>query len=62
MKAIDIELNEAKSDGVAYYRIDPQFKEFLLKCKEKHGVIGFEYDFDGLNFGVILGEQADETP
>jgi len=54
IKAIDIELNEVESSGVAYFRISPEFRDFLKICEEKHGVIGFEYEFGELNFGVIL--------
>lgn len=59
LKAIDIDiaLDKVESDGVAYYRIDPKFKEFLQKCDDKHGIIGFEYD-GSFNFGVILGKEA----
>lgn len=53
LKAIDINLDKVESEGIAYYRIDPDFKEFLQKCEEKHGIIGFEYD-GSFNFGVIL--------
>ena len=56
LKAIDIKLNKAESDGVAYYRIDPEFKNFLKLCQEKHGIIGFEYD-GSFNFGVILAKK-----
>lgn len=42
--------------GIAYIRISPQLRDFFELCHEKHGVIGFEYDFDeaSLNFGLIL--------
>ena len=53
LKAINIKLDEAENEGVAYYRITPEFLEFLKKCDEKFGIIGFEYD-GSLNFGVIL--------
>jgi hypothetical protein len=54
---IDINLNEVKSKGTAYFRITPAFRDFLKLCQEKEGVIGFEYDFDSLNFGVILSDK-----
>lgn len=54
LKAIDIELEEAESSGVAYYRLDKDFKEFLSKCEDKHGIIGFEFEYGSWNFGVIL--------
>jgi hypothetical protein len=49
--------------GVAYVRISPELRDFLKLCHEKHGVVGFEYDFDnpGLNFGVILSEANKEA-
>jgi len=54
--AIDINLPVAASKGTAYYRIDPQVRDFMRKCMEKHEVIGFEWD-GSLNFGIILGEK-----
>lgn len=51
--AIDIEIPIGQSDGVAYYRVPPHFKDFLLKCEEEHDIVGFEWD-GTLNFGVIL--------
>jgi len=54
IEAVDINLSKVKSKGIAYYRIDPQFRDFLKKCDEKHGIIGFEWDGESLNFGVIL--------
>ena len=57
MQAIDISLTEAKSTGVAYYRLPKEVKEFFDKCEQTHGVVGFEYEFGTWNFGVILGEK-----
>lgn len=55
--------------GTAYFRIAPEFRDFLKLCHDKHGVIGFEYDFDdlSLNFGVVVkkgdrDEQGSTTP
>jgi len=53
LKAIDIRLSQAESGGIAYYRITSDLKEFLQKCEERHGIIGFEYD-GSFNFGIIL--------
>lgn len=46
--------------GTAYIRISPELRDFFKLCQEKHGVIGFEYDFDdpGLNFGLILKKES----
>lgn len=55
LKAIDIELKEVKSKGVAYYRLDDGLYQFLKKVEEKEKIIGFEYD-GSRNFGIILGE------
>ena len=55
--AIDISLQKAQGHGVAYYRIDEHFKEFLRKCSEQHGIIGFEYEEGDWNFGVILNKK-----
>lgn len=55
--AIDIELSAVQSTGVAYYRLDPHFKDFLSLCHKKHGIIGFEFEDGSFNFGVILGEK-----
>jgi hypothetical protein len=50
------EMKAPTRGGTAYYRIDPKFRDFLMLCQEKHGVIGFEYDFKegDLNLGVVL--------
>lgn len=56
LKTIDIDLNIAESDGIAYFRLDSKFLEFLKLCDEKHGIIGFEYNGD-FDFGVILGKK-----
>lgn len=54
IKAIDINLNEATSKGVAYYRLTKEMKEFLEKCLEKNDIIGFEWEVGSYNFGIIL--------
>lgn len=46
-----------KSAGIAYFRVTPEFRDFLKQCKKVHGVIGFEWYEDELNFGVILGNK-----
>jgi hypothetical protein len=56
IEAIDIELSAGvASTGVAYFRIDPKFRDFLNVCDLRHDIIGFEWDGETLNFGVILG-------
>lgn len=52
--AIDIDMQIAKSEGVAYVRITKELKDFLELCNKKHGIIGFEYEQGSFNFGVIL--------
>jgi len=61
--AIDVRIpgNQIKSGGIAYYRIDPDFREFMQKCVEECGVIGFSYNFDDLNFGIVL-KDTDPVP
>ena len=62
LKAIDINLpadTPIQSEGVAYYRLDNGLYEFLKLCKEKHGLLGFEWD-GSRNFGVILKNPAKE--
>lgn len=55
LEAIDINEDEVQSDGTAYYRLPQELKDFIVKCYEKHGIIGFEWDSDSpWNFGVIL--------
>lgn len=51
-----------EAGSTAYIRITPQLRDFFKLCQEKHGVIGFEYDFEeaGLNFGLILRKGEDE--
>lgn len=61
IKAIDIEVpadTPIQSEGVAYYRLDKGLKEFLQLCAEKHGILGFEWDSESWNFGVILKNPA----
>jgi hypothetical protein len=63
LKAIDITIPAdipIHSEGVAYYRITPEMRDFIQLCKDKHGVLGFEYTFGELNFGVILKEPRKE--
>lgn len=61
MKAIDINLNEVKSEGVAYFRLTKEAKEFLEVCEKKHGIIGFEWDSESpWNFGVILNKKEEK--
>jgi hypothetical protein len=60
LKAIDINLDKVESEGVAYYRLPIDLKMFLKKCNDKHGIIGFEYEADSWNFGVILGKNKQE--
>lgn len=58
LTAIDIKISNAiESDGVAYYRLTPEMKDFLSKCQKKHGIIGFEFEDGSFNFGVILGKE-----
>jgi hypothetical protein len=56
IEAIDIKLNEAKSKGTAFYRLDANFKDFLSKCF-KEGIVGFEYEEGSWNFGIILEDK-----
>ena len=60
--AVDVTIpaKQIETDGTAFYRIDPQFRAFLLKCDDVHGVIGFSYDFEILNFGVVLASSEPE--
>ena len=53
--AFDNSQLDEPSEGTAYYRIDPHFRDFLTKCIEKHAIVGFTYEKGELNFGVILG-------
>ncbi len=55
LQAIDINEDEAQSDGTAYYRLPEDVKDFIVKCHEKYGILGFEWDADSpWNFGIIL--------
>lgn len=60
VKAIDIDFpadTPIESDGVAYYRLDKNFKEFLTKCNNAGGgIIGFEFEDGSFNFGVVIGK------
>ncbi len=55
--AFDNSQLEKESVGTAYYRLTPHFRDFLNKCMEKHGIVGFVWDKNDLNFGVILGDK-----
>jgi len=57
MEAIDIELDAVQSGGTAYYRLSDGLYEFLMKCEEQGGIVGFEWDKDR-NFGVILKKKS----
>ena len=52
------DFNEYKSDNqevaVAYFRITPDMRDFIKLCDKKHGVVGFKYELDDLNFGIII--------
>ena len=56
IKAIDINLNEVNSKGVAYYRLTKEMKEFLEKCLKKNDIIGFEWERGSYDFGIILAD------
>lgn len=60
---VNWEMSVPEQGGTAYIRITPQLRDFFKLCQEKHGVIGFEYDFEegGLNFGLILKKGADDV-
>lgn len=63
IKAIDIDLpadTPIGSEGVAYYRLTKEMKEFMTLCEEKHGIMGFEWD-GSFNFGIILKDPAKGT-
>lgn len=53
----DFQMSVPAQGGTAYVRISPQFRDFLKLCKKKHKVIGFEYDFESLNFGVVIARE-----
>lgn len=59
LAAIDIAIPPDQAtpfEGIAYFRIDPKMRDFIQKCEDKHGVLGFQWD-GSLNFGVILKEK-----
>lgn len=60
MANVPWEMSVPEQGGTAYIRITPQLRDFFKLCQEKHGVIGFEYDFEeaGLNFGLVLKKEA----
>lgn len=59
IRAIDIEIpaDVPTRGATAWYRIPKDFKEFLAKCHEKHGIIGFHFEKDSFNFGVICKDE-----
>lgn len=56
MICLDLEYSsgEIKSDGVAFYRLPKEMKDFLAKVEKENKIIGFEYNSGEWNFGVIL--------
>lgn len=64
MISIDVRIpgKQIKSEGIAYFRISPEFRDFILKCEADFGVIGFSYDFEDLNFGIVLKSSEPEFP
>jgi len=54
--AIDINLNEVKSDVNTYYRLDDGIYNFIKKVEEKYEIIGFEYN-GTRTFGFICKEK-----
>lgn len=64
LKAIDLDIpldGTDVSDGIAYYRISPEFRDFISLCEEKHGVIGFEYTMGEMNLGIILAKKMSKN-
>lgn len=59
MIAIDLNHDVVLSGGTAYYRLPKDFKEFLKKCEESNGILGFEFVPDSWNFGVILKKERE---
>ena len=60
--AIDLAYDEVHTGGIAYYRLDKNFKEFLSKCNEEHGIVGFKFEDGSWNFGVILKKETTNPP
>jgi len=56
---VDWNMNVPEQGDITYIQISPELRDFLKLCDTKHGVIGFEYDFEeaGLNFGVVLKKE-----
>ncbi len=48
------------SEGVAYFRVSPEMRDFLTLCDKRFGVIGFEYTFGTLNIGVICAKRTNQ--
>ena len=54
IKALDLKIETPFTpEGVAYYRLTKEMKEFFEICEKKHGIAGFEWD-GSFNFGVVL--------
>lgn len=54
--AVDLDVPQLEDNPIAYYRLTPDFKEFLTLCNKKHGIVGFEFMDGSFNFGIILGK------
>lgn len=53
MISIDIKDRQYESDGIAYFRMENSFMEFMKKVEKTHDVIGFDYD-GSRNLGIII--------
>lgn len=56
IEAVDIKIETPfQGEGVAYYRLPKEVKEFLELCHQKQQIAGFEWDPENpWDFGIIL--------
>ena len=55
--AIDIELEKGISYGTSYFQLPRNVKEYLDRMFDRHGILGFEYDRNSDQFGIVLKEE-----
>lgn len=50
---------EGEVQGTAYFRMTPEMRSFFHKCQEEYHILGFDWDGESLNLGLILADKVD---
>ncbi len=59
--AIDIDVDKGTPYGISYFELPANVKEYINRCFDRNGILGFKYDRDSNQFGVVLKKKEDET-